>query len=173
MSEVIRERLKKLMDENRYTKAEISEKLGIGYSTLWRRLNGERGININFLSELAKLLNTSVSYLIGETDNPKRGENSLMQQEQLPNQISHKEPINYSYWGGVVDEAHKVAEYANITDIESIESLLKLAYNTLVSTRKKLENTSSPTNNTEGAIIAQMPVYGGHHNSNKLTVETA
>ena len=33
MSEIISERLKKLIAEKRYSKAEISERLGIGYST--------------------------------------------------------------------------------------------------------------------------------------------
>ena len=171
MSDIISERLKTLMAEKRYSKAEISERLGIGYSTLWRRLNGERGINIDFLSELAKVLDTSVAYLIGETDNPERGVNLVMPEIHLPTQITQTEPTptNFSYWGGVVDEAHKVAERGNATEIVYIEPLLRLAYDTVASEREKLEHgdcTLSP----ESTVVAQMPVFGGHHNKNSLTV---
>lgn len=171
MSEIISKRLKSLMAEKRYSKAEISEKLGIGYSTLWRRLNGERSVNIDFLSELAQVLDTSVSYLIGETDNPERGMNMEIPEIHLQTQNSRAEPMstNYAYWGGVVDEAHKVAERGNATEIISIEPLLKLAYDTVLNSREKLEKENCATN-TEGAVVAQMPVYGGHHNRNSLTV---
>ncbi len=70
MTQILNDRIKELLLEKRISKAEISEKLGIGYSTLWRRLNGERGINANFLMELASILCTTVSYLLGETDSP-------------------------------------------------------------------------------------------------------
>lgn len=169
MSEIISERLKKLMSEKRYSKAEISEKLGIGYSTLWRRLNGERGINIDFLLELASVLDTSVSYLVGETDNPERSGNAIVSEMHLikTHDAGNSHPTNYAYWGGVVDEAHKVAERGNVTEIVSIEPLLRLAYDTVVTSRKRLENDDC-TVNAEGAVVAQMPVYGGHHNSNNL-----
>lgn len=105
MSEIISRRLKRLMSEKRYSKAEISEKLGIGYSTLWRRLNGERSINIDFLSELAKVLDTSVSYLIGETDNPDAIATSAASVSIQTNDPSRKlvsEPSKLSFHSGDV-----------------------------------------------------------------------
>lgn len=171
MSEVIKERLKKLMEEKRYSKAELSERLEIGYSTLWRRLNGERGINIDFLLELAKVLDTSVSYLIGETENPERSMGAEMAETHLQQQKTQAEQktANFSYWGGVVDEAHKVAERGNATEIVYIEPLLRLAYDTIASEREKLEHEDC-TLSPESTVVAQMPVFGGHHNKNSLTV---
>ncbi len=175
MSEIITERLKKLMAEKRYSKAEISDRLGIGYSTLWRRLNGERSVNVDFLSELAKILDTSVSYLIGETDNPERGGSIVVSethsQAQNVLQSSQTEPAatNYAYWGGVVDEAHKVVERGNVIEIAFIESLLKLAYDTVTSGMDKVVHNDYPTS-LDKAVVAQMPVYGGYHNKNSLTV---
>lgn len=64
MLQVLNERIRKLLSEKRIPKTEISEKLGIGYSTLWRRLNGERSINVDFLLELAKVLGTTASELL-------------------------------------------------------------------------------------------------------------
>ena len=130
-------------------------------------------MNIDFLSELAQVLDTSVSYLIGETDNPERGTNMEIPEIHLQTQNSRAEPMptNYAYWGGVVDEAHKVAERGNATEINSIEPLLKLAYDTVLNSREKLEKEDCAIS-TEGAVVAQMPVYGGHHNSNRMTVKT-
>ena len=95
MSEIISERLKKLIAEKRYSKAEISERLGIGYSTLWRRLNGERSVNIDFLRELASVLDTSVAYLIGETDNPvppnAQDVSKLSSSDELSKETLHQE----------------------------------------------------------------------------------
>lgn len=167
MSEKISERLKNLMEEKRYSKAEISEKLGIGYSTLWRRLNGERSINIDFLMELASALGTSIAYLVGETDNPEpNGAEAIHIQEHVSGKSTAT--TNYAYWGGVVDEANKVAERGDAREISSIEPLLKLAYDALSSGKSKLKSPS-----VDSSVVAHMPVYGGHHNENKMTVKTA
>ena len=68
MTQALNERIKKMLSEKKISKTEISKTLGIGYSTLWRRLNGERSIDIDFLMELAKVLGTTVSDLVGESD---------------------------------------------------------------------------------------------------------
>ena len=65
----LNERIRKLLSEKRIPKTEISEKLGIGYSTLWRRLNGERSINVDFLMGLARVLGTTASELLYGLDN--------------------------------------------------------------------------------------------------------
>ena len=86
MSKIISEHIQNLIATNRFFKAEISNKLGIGYSTLWRRLNGERSINVDFLSDLAKVLGTTSSYLLGETDNPiptQPGNNVMPKEENM------------------------------------------------------------------------------------------
>lgn len=88
MSKLINERIQDLITAKRVSKAEISEKLGIGYSTLWRRLNGERSINVDFLSDLAKVLGTTSSYLMGETNNPSviiHAEQSILPKEENTN----------------------------------------------------------------------------------------
>ena len=68
--EVLMQRTNKLMAERYLTKKEMAERLKMEYLTLWRKLNGKRGIDVVLLMDIAKVLGTSVSYLIGETDNP-------------------------------------------------------------------------------------------------------
>ena len=96
MAQILNERIKELLSERRISKAEISEKLGIGYSTLWRRLNGERGINVDFLIQLASVLGTTASYLLGETNDPK-----------LDNEASVKKVSSHDTLAGKVDNNSK------------------------------------------------------------------
>ena len=68
--EVLTQRINKLMAERYLTKKEMAERLKMEYLTLWRKLNGKRGIDVVLLMDIAKVLGTPVAYLIGETDNP-------------------------------------------------------------------------------------------------------
>ena len=68
--EVLMQRTNKLMAERYITKKQMAERLEMEYLTLWRKLKGKRGIDIVLLMDIAKVLGTSVAYLIGETDNP-------------------------------------------------------------------------------------------------------
>lgn len=77
MTQELNERIKKKLSEKNISKAEISKTLGIGYSTLWRRLNGERSLDVDFLIELAKVMGTTVSDLMGETPNANEVENPI------------------------------------------------------------------------------------------------
>lgn len=70
MLDILSERVKGLLEARNISQKDISEKLGVEYSTLWRRLKGERKINIDFLKLLAESLGTSSAYLLGETDDP-------------------------------------------------------------------------------------------------------
>lgn len=68
--EVLMHRINKLMAERFLSKKEVAERLGMEYLTFWRKLKGKRSIDAVLLMKLAKILGTTVSYLIGETDNP-------------------------------------------------------------------------------------------------------
>lgn len=67
---VLAERVKRLLEEKRLSQKELSEKIGIDYTTFWRRLKGARKIDINFLRNLAVNLETSSAFLLGDVDDP-------------------------------------------------------------------------------------------------------
>ena len=173
MSKVINERIEALISSNRFSKTEISARLGIGYSTLWRRLNGERNVNLDFLSELAEVLGTTVSYLIGETDNPERVKIENVSHpvsiEKSRVELQTRNTVSYAYWGGVVDEARKVVERGNMREISSVESLLKLAYE-IISIGINSSDKNIMAINTDKALVSQIPVFGGHHDKNSMNV---
>lgn len=59
-----------LMWDAKRKQGEIARAMGIGSDSLGRKLKGERGWAIAEIVTLAEVLNTSVSYLVGETIAP-------------------------------------------------------------------------------------------------------
>lgn len=68
--EILSERVKAMLEEKSISQKVFAERLGIDYITLWRKLKGERKLDADFLKKLAQQLDTSVAYLLGETDEP-------------------------------------------------------------------------------------------------------
>ena len=69
---MIYQRIRDLREDMDWTQADVAEKLNMtqtGYSKYER---GERDIPTEVLIKLAKLYNTSIDYLLGQTQDPKR-----------------------------------------------------------------------------------------------------
>jgi len=64
------ERLVALRDRRKLTNRKISEELVINENTVGRWVRGETQPNSLHLSQLAEALDTSVDYLLGNTDDP-------------------------------------------------------------------------------------------------------
>lgn len=62
------DRLKKLRQSNNLTQKDISKKLEISQSLYSKYENGNKTIPLYILSKLARILNTSIDYLIGDTN---------------------------------------------------------------------------------------------------------
>ncbi len=65
-------RLKDLRIDNDYTQKEIADILKIGRTQYNRYENGRRDIPVDLLSILSKLYDTSIDYIVGNTDIIKR-----------------------------------------------------------------------------------------------------
>lgn len=74
----IAERLKKAREDRGLTQEYLSQAVGTTVSTVWRWEKGQRSPSKNALSRIALALNTSVAYLIGETNDPVRYAESLL-----------------------------------------------------------------------------------------------
>ena len=158
---MLNERIKKRLSETRMTKTELSEKLGIEYSTLWRRLNGERKIDVEFLMQIAKVLGTTTTYLMGETDEPtpqETGEQQISTKQllqALASLVAKNEDINgeekanwevtpflgydpnddldLGYWGSVVEKAKRAARSGDSGKKKIIAEMLKMAAEAIAS----------------------------------------
>lgn len=61
-----------MMWDQRLTQTGVAARLGIQQSALSKKLRGERHWSLWELRVMAKILNTTSAYLLGETDDPNR-----------------------------------------------------------------------------------------------------
>ena len=86
--EIFRQRVNKLMAERCLSKKEMAERLDMEYLTFWRKINGKRGVDVVFLMRMAKVLGTSVAYLLGETDSPVFVSSDTLTNDKLDKKVS-------------------------------------------------------------------------------------
>ena len=84
--DIFTERVSHLMKRNSLSKKDMASRLNVDYSTFWRKLKGKRNVDMSVLIQIARILGTSVSYLVGETDNP-----ALPYVQDVPKRHSAKE----------------------------------------------------------------------------------
>jgi transcriptional regulator with XRE-family HTH domain len=72
------DRLKALRQKSNLTQKELGEKIGLTNKTISNYEKGDRQPNNEALLELARLFGVSVSYLLGETDNQKLLDNTIV-----------------------------------------------------------------------------------------------
>lgn len=88
------ERLSELMFDEHYNGLTLSQKLGCGYNTIYRYLQGERTPNVEMLIKLADFFKCSVDYLIGlEEENFTCKFNEFHSFQESFAKLLHKEGI--------------------------------------------------------------------------------
>ena len=65
-------RIRDLREDKDMNQTELASLLGMSQTGYSKYETGENDIPTAILIKLAKLYNTSIDYLLGETDNPKR-----------------------------------------------------------------------------------------------------
>lgn len=65
-------RLKALREDKDYTQSYIAKIIHVRQNTYSQYENGQREIPIRALMELARFYNTSIDYILEETNNPNR-----------------------------------------------------------------------------------------------------
>ena len=65
-------RIRDLREDSDLTQAQVGNFLGMSQTGYSKYETGENDIPTSILIKLAKYYNTSVDYLLGETDNPER-----------------------------------------------------------------------------------------------------
>lgn len=173
--EILIQRINQLMEARYLKKKDVAERLGMEYLTFWRKLKGKRGVDALLLSRLAEILGTSVSYLIGETDNPYINTNNNNNEKNLI-QISlgdiagldeKKEKISFAYWGKVADSARDVADNGDSDEINYVYQMLNQALSFLAT---KIDKRATSYSVVDKSPVTNMPVMNGKHNENNLTV---
>ncbi len=65
-------RLRALREDRDLTQTQVAKMLGMSQTGYSKYETGENDIPTGILIKLARLYNTSIDYLLGETDNPNR-----------------------------------------------------------------------------------------------------
>ena len=65
-------RIRDLREDHDMNQTELAQKLGMSQTGYSKYETGENDIPTGILITLARLYNTSIDYLLGETDNPNR-----------------------------------------------------------------------------------------------------
>lgn len=83
-----------MMWERRITQTALGRTIGIDQSNLGRRLRGERGWSLDDLRATANALGTTMSYLLGETE---EGPGGGAPEPTLPRLDSNQQPIGFKH----------------------------------------------------------------------------
>ncbi len=65
-------RIRNLREDNDMTQKELAKRIGMSQTGYSKYETGENDIPTSILIKLSRLYNTSIDYLLGETDNPER-----------------------------------------------------------------------------------------------------
>ena len=161
-TDVFKQRVSQLMKLCSLSKKDMAQRLNVDYSTFWRKLNGQRNVDMELLKRIAEILGTSTAYLIGETDNPNP--NTLLSAENVLD--AEQETISFAYWGTVADNARNIAKSGDKDAIVYVSQMLKRAL-------AFLNTTYKPTTSAIDKAAINMPLIVGDNNESNLTLGTA
>ena len=111
---------------------------------------------------LARLLNTSVAYLMDEADTPERNTPS-----PLPEIETQHQTISYAYWGEVVDNSRDIAISGDKDAVAYVSQMLNRALS-LLNVKNKDKDIVQP--DMEKHSVTNMPLIVGDNNENNLTL---
>ena len=161
---MLSERIRKKRKEKGLNQLDLADILGLSEMTIRRWENGKVSPRIEEIEKTAEVLNTSVEYLMGFSDNDNmRIDNDHIQalkqvfekvdelrssppetpQISLPinnmekeNKISNDD-LDLSYWGGVVERAKRASKSGDQQTIAAISLMLRMAVDAITGSEAK------------------------------------
>ncbi|MBR0232757.1 MAG: helix-turn-helix transcriptional regulator, partial [Synergistaceae bacterium] len=79
----------RLRKEKGLNQKEFAKKLGVSVDSVRRWEQGKRSPDVEKLSDIAKVLGTTVSYILGETENPERENSERTFSQTIKNTIDN------------------------------------------------------------------------------------
>ncbi len=92
---IIGERIKERIKERAITQKEVAQMLDVEPNTFTRWANGNRTPDIETLKKIARILNTTVAYLIGETDAEVTEPTIPSYSAYIPDDLHGEEALSY------------------------------------------------------------------------------
>lgn len=155
-------RIKELRERAGLSQIELANMVGVDANTVWRWEN-DRSSPSRSIQSLASALNTSVAYLMGETDDPVRYSSLLMAAGKKPEELDGNKPpepssdlarrkhalrewfdrkdasssLGLAYWASVVDNVRDAASHDNPQELAEIREMLEKALASLDEVTRK------------------------------------
>ena len=152
------DKLKKFRKDKKLTQTQLAALCGISRNSIVNWETGKSTPKIGDIERLSAVLGVSPQELIN---------NSTEFHDKAVSEKISCQPKGFAYWGGVVDEARKVAERGDELEIHSIEPLLHLALEMLSVGMKSIRKGK------DSKSMSNVSAYNGDHSSytgNSLTV---
>lgn len=140
------------------TQQELADKSGYSRNSIVNWETGKRAPRTVDVERLADVLGISINDFLAS-------DVSIHSQPPLIKEVEGIE--DYSYWGGVLDRARKVAKRGNFEEMTLIMPLLKSAYEVVAAEREQISRKNIPPLTSSGVEIQQHNVNG----DNSLTVK--
>lgn len=105
-----KEKLRGLRKKSGMNQRQLADAISTSFSTLRRWESGERSPDLQVLIRIAEVLDTSVAYLTGETDNPERSKDTIHVYEGPDGQLVPEYPKGW-------DAPPKRSEGSNVRNV--------------------------------------------------------
>ena len=166
-------KLKQARKAKKLTQDELAELSGFHRNSIIGWETGKRVPRTMDMEKLAKVLEVPAQFFLGTTSElPGETNPALPPHGSVELKKSHG-AMGFAYWGGVLDEARRVAERGDSQEIALIAPLLKFASDILATAQKQAALDTSSAQHHDSGVNAKMEVRGGHHNNNNLNVGTS
>ena len=124
----IGERIKAAREKMNMTQAQLAESLGLSTRTIVRIENGEGGIGVERISEVAYLLNEKPSYFIDDTENTdKHSTRAAQDLDTLVKALASKNPDLVSHLRSASENIGVMSEGGKQTLADGLKYILALA----------------------------------------------
>ncbi len=155
------DKLKKIRKDKKLTQTQLAVLCGISRNSIVNWETGKSTPKVGDIEKLSIVLGISPQELmgVGSVDVYKE---ALEREERTPKGVA--------YWGGIVDEARRVAERGDAVEMKTIEPLLRLAYDVLVAGIVKMKGGKP------NVPLSSISAYNGdfsNYTGNSLKVGTA
>ena len=158
------EKLKEYRKRKGWNQEDLAKRSGYSRSSIINWETGKRAPRTIDIEQLAQTLGVpTYDLLTGYSDTSNAEEPIKMHTIR-----TESSKAGYAYWGGVLDEAKKVAKDKDMQEISLILPMLKMAYDTLISVWNKEQEREN-----DEAELPNVSAYNGDHSSytgNTLTV---
>ena len=137
-------RIKSRRQELGLSAEKIAKALGTTRVTVGRWEKGKHEPDDQTKIALAKILQTSVAFLIGEADEPVVRKSESPQREIAQDGEVAGSHLGLAYWAQIVDNAREVALRKDMEEVAEIEHMLKLALRALEDVKVQPEVVCQP-----------------------------